>query len=856
MFTAEEARSLLRNLHKLPMHEQADALAILEELGLRRKQEAARAALLPFAKLIAPVLQIETEPKVFMVGPHHRKLATLLDAMARGEKRRILISVAPRMGKSLLSSYLFPAWFMGKFPNRNIIMASHTADLATDFGRKVRDLIATPEYQAVFPDVKLLADSKAAGKWVTNRGGNYFAVGVGGAVAGRGANCVYFSCKVLTKRGVMPIVQVRVGDFVWGHDHERGVDCWTQVLAIAASRKSELVRFGAFSCTPEHRIYTQGAYKPATEVCDANMRTVWQGVPAESQGARSSATSVWHPRNCANLLLKSLFACAKSCAVHLRLRGAKSARGENVQEMLLEREDSTAQVWKLWEVLRSYRIRIRQKSTAAWGYGAQLLQWVLLPGVSSEAPETSSVGGYRVPYLRRNAGQREKILQHEMLFGAKSAQRGVCWSVEFQKARSASSRCWGLRVLWSGKSSGSGAPHRPRREESQHGQPSPLMRTLPRALSSANVGSSAADIAPILSEEGFLVVDIQTGTHNFYCEGVLAHNCLIIDDPYSEQVIMSGNTDIYDQTWNWFQTGPLQRMAPDGIICIIHTRWHKSDLIGRLQNQMAKNPEADQWEIVEFPAVLNIDTPEAKSLWPERWSLEALLQKRANMDVSYWNAQYMQNPTSEAGALIKREWWKIWTKEDPPECEYTIMSIDSAQETSNKADFTACQIWGVFMYIDPKGNGEPQANIILINGWKKRMEFPELKKIIYDEYEEWQPDCCIIEKKSSGSALYQEMRATGVPVTEFTPSKGNDKIARVNSVSDIFKSGLVWYPDCRRWADDIIEECAEFPNGDHDDQVDCMTLALRRFRTGGFIRLTSDASEEPYYGRTRRGGYY
>jgi predicted phage terminase large subunit-like protein len=511
--TPEQITGIMANLHKLPPAEQEETLVLIEEILARKEAEKAKTDILSFAHRVAPALQIETEPKVFMVGPHHRKLASLMNAAARGEKKRILISVAPRFGKSLMTSYLFPAWYLGKFPNRRIIMASHTGDMATGFGRKVRDLIATPEFNSVFPNVTLRADSKAAGMWTTSGGGEYYAVGVGGALAGRGANCV------------------------------------------------------------------------------------------------------------------------------------------------------------------------------------------------------------------------------------------------------------------------------------------------------------------------------------------------IIDDPFSEQVIMAGNTDVFEDAWSWFQTGPEQRLAPDGIIIVIHTRWNKGDLIGRLINRMAKDPNTEPWEVVEFPAILNENTANEKSLWPERWSLEALQQKRANMAPQYWQAQYMQAPTSEAGALIKREWWKDWEEDDPPNCEYLIMSLDAAQEANTRADFNACQLWGVFY------DKEERANIIVINAWRKRMEYPELKKKMLEEIKQWEPDTFIIEKKSSGSVLFQEFRAMGIPVAEFTPGKGQDKVARVNSVSEIFSSGLVWAPKSKRWAQELIEECSDFPNGDNDDQVDACTLALRRFRTGGFIRVETDAIDDDERYR-RRKKYY
>jgi predicted phage terminase large subunit-like protein len=135
------------------------------------------------------------------------------------------------------------------------------------------------------------------------------------------------------------------------------------------------------------------------------------------------------------------------------------------------------------------------------------------------------------------------------------------------------------------------------------------------------------------------------------------------------------------------------------------------------------------------------------------------------------------------------------------------------------------------------------------------MEFPELKAMVLEEYKEWEPDAFIVEKKSNGSALYQELRRMGVPVSEFTPGKGQDKIARVNAVSDLFSSGIVWAPD-RRWAKDVIEECNDFPSGANDDLVDSTTQALLRFRNGGFLRLPTDEPDDEIYYRRKQNVYY
>ena len=322
----------------------------------------------------------------------------------------------------------------------------------------------------------------------------------------------------------------------------------------------------------------------------------------------------------------------------------------------------------------------------------------------------------------------------------------------------------------------------------------------------------------------------------------------IIDDPHSEQEAKQGRADVFLPAWEWFQSGPIQRLMPGGAIIVVMTRWSKLDLTGQIVNHMVKNEDAEEWEIVNFPAIMPSGTP----LWPEFWSIEELLAKRASLDVRYWNAQYLQEPTSEEGALIKREWWQIWEKEDPPNCEFIIMSLDAAQEANNRADYNALTTWGVFFNEETSNY-----NIILLNSIKKRMEFPELKKLVLEEYKEWEPDAFMVEKKSNGAALYQELRRMGVPIGEFTPGKGQDKISRVNAVSDLFNSGIVWAPE-RRWAQEVIEECNDFPSGANDDLVDSTTLALLRFRQGGFIRLPSDEPDEDFlykYGR-RKAAYY
>jgi predicted phage terminase large subunit-like protein len=511
----EEAQKLRKALPSMKTEEKLRILELLEEYEERITREKCRKSLLAFIKYLNPD---------YKIGPHHRILAEKLERAAKGELERIAVSIAPRFGKSLLLSYYYPAWFIGNYPTQKLIISSHTADLAVDFGKNVRNLVASEEYKKIFPETVLSADSKSAGRWNTDKGGTFFAVGVGGAIAGRGADL------------------------------------------------------------------------------------------------------------------------------------------------------------------------------------------------------------------------------------------------------------------------------------------------------------------------------------------------LIVDDPHNEQDIINGNFDVFDKGYEWYAYGARTRLMPGGRVIVLHTRWAKNDLIGRLMTESARNKDADQWDYTEFPAIMNEGTDNEKSLWPEQWSLEALKRTRASMPAFQWQAQYQQAPTSQEGAVIKREWWKRWKKEDPPECEFIIMALDAAQETTQRSDFTAITTWGVFYY-DAEDTGRNVANLILLNAINKRLEFPELKDLAMREYKLWKPDAFIIEKKSNGAALAQEMRRMGIPLQDYTPNRGangssNNKYARVMAIADIVRSGLVWAPEYR-WADEVIDQCHEFPSGQNDDLVDATTMSLMRFRSGGFIALPSDEDmDEPIFYRRKAVGYY
>ncbi|MGC4008835.1 MAG: phage terminase large subunit [Pseudomonas sp.] len=485
---------LLAKLKGLPPEERRQLLDDLEALDTLRTQREAKTDFLTFVREMWPA---------FIAGKHHKIMAEAFEDIAAGRLKRLIINMPPRHTKSEFGSFLFPAWFMGKFPEKKIIQASNTGELAIGFGRKVKNLIETEDYQRIFPGTRLAADAKAAGRWATSKRGEYFAIGVGGTVTGKGADV------------------------------------------------------------------------------------------------------------------------------------------------------------------------------------------------------------------------------------------------------------------------------------------------------------------------------------------------FVIDDPHSEQEakLAEFNPEIYDGVYDWYTSGPRQRLQPGGAIILIMTRWSKRDLTGQILKKAVERRGTDEWRVIELPAML----PSGVPLWPEFWPIGELMATKAEIPISKWNAQYMQTPTAEEGALIKRDWWKVWPKEKPPKCEAIIQSWDTAFLKTERSDYSACTTWGVFYHPDDKGRDRP--NVILLDAYKAKLEFPELKQKAREKFAEFEPDQLVVEKKASGAPLIFELRQMGLPVTEFTPTRGNDKIARVNAISDLFSSGSVWAPE-RRWAEEVIEECAAFPAGEHDDYVDSVSQALIRFRQGGWIRVDSDEDED------------
>ena len=817
MLQTTEIEFLRANLSEFSGEELAEVLLSLEELEKREAMQACQDDLIAFCQYMDPD---------YKVGKHHRRLANLLMAMERGEEDRIGVSVPPRHGKSQLVSIFFPAWYLGRNPDKQVLMVSHTGNLAVEFGRKVRNIVGSDKYVEVFPLVTLSADSKSAGRWNTNAGGSYYACGVGAALAGRGAHFLIIDDPFSEQ-------DILMGNY----------DVFEQVYEwFAYGARTRLMPQGKVAIV---HCMTGDTGVLTSDGTEKFLRDIRPGdsVATYDNGRITSAKVL----NWANQ--------GRDCVYTIRMTSGTIIRANQSHPFLVSHEGVTQWIKVKNLTANMTVVRIGQANGMESCVSTTDVAPQFTPIIYAKA--TMEKNGARLKELhhpQKNIGvngagslvwltgairqRMQKVcavlttIKNDGTLGSSAKPQNNTATITLWNGMVSASRhtikCWGNKVV-----------------NALFAITPPVLRT-PLVHGATDLPSTTA-ITPI--EYGRFsattaILSLNTMSPKKSCVEPLSIYRPTLDT--IAEIAFDGYEDVFD-----IQVEGTENFIANGIVSH-NTRWAPEDLIGRLAKDMTRIEGTDRYHFFEFPAIFNENTAEEKALWPEFFDLEALHRTKASMPLFQWNAQYQQNPTGEEGALIKREWWKKWELPEAPPCEYVIMTLDAAAEKGNRNDFTALLTWGVFSH---ERLTEGNNHIILLNAVNVRVEFPELKEMALHAYKEWQPDSFIVEKKSSGTPLFQELRRMGIPVQEFTPHRGTgDKIARVNAISDIVKSGMVWYPTGRKWAEEVIEQAASFPMSPHDDMVDCISMALARFRSGGFIRLNSDEQDDVVY--PRNAAYY
>ena len=805
-FDAQQIEKLVAGL---PPEQQADLLSLLEELETRKLNAAAQ---MDFLAFIARV------DRTYKFGVHLKRLGHLLMDVQEGIKDRIAVSMAPRFGKSQMISIYYPAWYLGKHPDHKVIVASHTADLAVVMARKVRNLIQSPEYAEIFPNTRIASDAKAAAQWNTTAGGEYFAIGVGGALAGRGAHLIiaddplseqdiksgntnsldtlydWFSAGLRTRLmpdGKICVLHCLVGD--------------TQVtLAAGGSKAIRDIR-------PDDMVasYDNGAIRPAKVLGWSNqgldrvyavaLRTgvIIRGNERHPLLVRQNGVDTW--TKIKDLQVGQHLVCVTRSDAIAHTTPAESANTTTTRRVEKRRKPFLALAGVSGAarraVLKGAAVLHMLRDSASNATPKQITQ------PEKQQAHTTAPRSGATHILKCSMGSLDLTTTACLLRNRGSAVYAGSLRMPETPPQRGRFGDWLLTTATQLAKSG--------RSFATHATSSLLNAIRPSGYAKplSTLSTTLDEIVAITPDGVEEVYDIQVeGTENFIANGVVSHN----------------------------------------------TRWHMRDLIGRLLKDSAMNDGGDVYEPFEFPAILNENTENEKSLWPEQWTLESLQQTRASMHhiTWQWYAQYQQNPTASKAAIIKREWIRWWEKEEPPPVEFTVQSFDTALTTKQRSDYSVCHTWGVFTH-----EGDGTQNVILLNSVKGKYEFPELKVMAHEQYDEWQPDSVIVEAKASGQPLIDEMRRSGIFVQDFSPGKGQDKIARLNAVADMFASGHVWFPETA-WAAKTVEEILAFPAGEHDDEVDTMTLALMRIRKGGLLRLSSDHEDNEVFGSYRKSRFY
>lgn len=307
-------------------------------------------------------------------------------------------------------------------------------------------------------------------------------------------------------------------------------------------------------------------------------------------------------------------------------------------------------------------------------------------------------------------------------------------------------------------------------------------------------------------------------------------DCGLVDDPFRTREDADSGT-IRDKVWDWYKADFFPRLKPNGVQILIMTRWHPDDLAGRLLND--EKDGGQKWHVVSVPmeCVSADDLLERKigeRLWAE-WFTEEMVEQ-AKRDSRNWASLYQQSPVVDGGHILRRDWWQKWDGKHPPECSYILQSWDTAYSESDLKtnSYSARTTWGVF-----KDRSDKPA-LILIEAWHGRVDYPDLRAEALKAYQQHKPDCVLIEKKASGQSLIQDLRRYGIPIATYQPDR--DKVARAYAVQAMLESGQIYYPP-RKWADDVISECEQFPHGANNDFVDTCTQAWLRVRNAGLLLL-------------------
>jgi predicted phage terminase large subunit-like protein len=305
---------------------------------------------------------------------------------------------------------------------------------------------------------------------------------------------------------------------------------------------------------------------------------------------------------------------------------------------------------------------------------------------------------------------------------------------------------------------------------------------------------------------------------------------IILDDPLKPDEALSETRR--NSVNEWFDNTLLSRLnsKENGVIIIVMQRLHQDDLVGHVRDQ-------HDWDVLSFPAIAEedevhlIESPlgrrqfERKTggvLQPDRESMVTLKDIRQSIGEYNFVSQYQQNHMPLGGAIVKTEWFRYYKPGDlPPRFSFILQSWDTANKSGELNDFSVCTTWGVF-----------DRCYYLLAVFRKRLNYPDLKRAVQKQSCELNADIILIEDKASGTQLIQDLQKEGVyGIRAYEPLPGSDKTLRLYAQTAEFESGRVLLPRSAPWLDEYTRELTTFPGTKYDDQVDSTTQALDHLKT-------------------------
>lgn len=787
---------------------------------------------------------------------HHRLLIEQLHKVDSGELKRLMVFWPPGHAKSKYSSEYGPAWLMGRAKKKTIIHATYGTDFAERFGRKIRNIMRTPEYERVF-GVTLAADSRAAGEWETIEGGEYKAAGVGAGITGRRADCVVGNAAVITYNGPKQIKEVSPGEFVLSYSEKEGRPVYRKVVAVAGRIATETWRIhtalgGVVEATGNHRIYCGADWKAAAAIADGDV--LLRLLPEAGQsGELRTGEEAARGSELSPGVFPELRHAVEQC-------GARHGPGKEVQELRIgtpagkQEPDLFGAVSigtcketrpENQDCASAKLRRVRQGIPAAIGDGGFA---VLFDEVQERSSRDGNGGGEQSGMEGwRNTGERAS--QNTAQFQDGQAQR-------HEDGRRH------VRGVQFDERPGS-APHKSHSDRQSLCESGDAVRTLPHQAARHAQEQAAPDAVSLVErvrhEAGIAVYDIEVeDTHNFFADGILVHNCGLIDDPVKSR--KEADSPTYRQnTWDWYLADFRTRLKPGGAIIIIQTRWHEDDLSGRIlpkdydgRSGLVTARDGEQWFVLNFPALCEREDDLTgrkigEPLWPGYIDLQMLLQLKATQGSRNWDSLYQQRPRPTDGGIFKEAWVRNRYGVIPAAADVCVHSWDTAQKPGELNDPSVMTAWRL-------GRGVP--GYYLADVFRDQVDYPTLKRKVVAFAERDKPAAILIEDKSSGQSLIQELRATTtLPIIAIEPL--GDKTFRANEVSAMVEAGLMHLPEPGElinteggslrypWLVDFEGEFFGFPLTTNDDQVDSVTQFLK------WVRNWSGRIESHAAGMTR-----